>query len=553
MSKHPLVALASAVAIAIAAPALVAGCYTGDGVPDVSKGAHDPNGTATCVTPSPGASPLRRLTQSQYDNTVRDLLGDATHPAQSFPPDETSGEFSNATSLTVSPLLAQAYQTAAEALAAKAIAKKSTLLPCDPVSAGEDSCAKQFIAKFGRRAYRRPLTPVEASALFALYTTNKTGGTFDEGIQSVIEAMLQSAPFLYRVEFGATDTAKGSVLPLAPYEMASRLSYFLWNSMPDDVLLAAADTNALSTSDQIAAQARRMIADSKAHDTTRDFFDQWLKLKSLDGVSKDSATYPDFNDGVRASMLAETRAFVDWVMWSAGGSVETLLSSNVSFVDANTARLYGIQAPQGGGVVKTTLDASQRAGILTQPSILTIIAKPNQSSPVLRGKFVRERFLCQPLPPPPANLVIIPPEVKPGATTRERFAEHDKNPACAGCHTLMDPIGFGFEHYDGMGKFRTTDQNLPVDATGALSDSDVDGTFDGAVELAKKLAQSKAVKECVATEWFRYAFGRGETQDDSCSLTAAKKAFGGAQYDMRELLVALTLTDAFRFRPEVLP
>ena len=545
----------SALALAVAAPAVFAACYTGDGTSAGDPNAtHDPQGGASsCTTPSPGAAPLRRLTQSQYDNTVRDLLGDTTHPGTGFPPDATNGEFSNATSLTVSPLLAQGYQSAAEALAAKAVTNKATLLPCDPQTAGEDACAKQFIQKFGRRAYRRPLTPDELTALVSLYAANKQGGTFDEGIQAVIEALLQSGSFLYRVEYGAIDKAQANVVPLTGYEMASRLSYFLWDSMPDDALFAAADLNALATPDQIATQARRMIADPKAHDTTKDFFDQWLKLKSLANVSKDAATYPDWNDGLRASMIAETRAFLDWVMWGSDGKADTMLTSNVSFLDANTAKLYGVPAPQGSGLVKTTLDAKQRAGILTQPSILTIIAKPNQSSPVLRGKFVRERFLCQPLPPPPANLVIVPPEVKPGATTRERFAEHDKNPMCAGCHTLMDPIGFGFEHYDGMGKWRTLDQGLPVDATGALSDSDVDGPFDGAAALAQKLAQSKQVKECIATEWFRYAFGRGETQEDSCSLTAAKKTFAGAQYDMRELLVALTVTDAFRYRLEVKP
>jgi hypothetical protein len=553
-TKRHLFSRTSALALATLAPAIFAACYSGDGTPVDPNATHDPTGAAACATPSPGAAPLRRLTQSQYDNTVRDLLGDTTHPASGFPPDPTNGEFSNATSLTVSPLLAQGYQTAAEALAATAIANKASLLPCDPkAAAGEDACAKQFVEKLGRRAYRRPLTPDEVTALVALYAANKQGGTFDEGIQAVVEAMLQSAPFIYRVEFGAIDKAQGNVVPLTAYEMASRLSYFLWNSMPDDALFTAADQNALATPEQITAQARRMIADPKAHDTTKDFFDQWLKLKSLANVSKDAATYADWNDGLRSSMLAETRAFLDWVMWGSDGKVDTLLTSSVSFVDANTAKLYGVPAPQGSGLAKVTLDPSQRAGILTQPSILTIIAKPNQSSPVLRGKFVRERFLCQPLPPPPPDLVIVPPEVKPGATTRQRFAEHDKNPMCAGCHKMMDPIGFGFEHYDGVGKWRTVDQNLPVDATGALSDSDVDGAFDGAPALAAKLAQSKWVKDCIATEWFRYAFGRGETADDKCSLTAAKGSFSGAQYDMRELLVALTVTDAFRYRPEVKP
>jgi Protein of unknown function (DUF1592)/Protein of unknown function (DUF1588)/Protein of unknown function (DUF1587)/Protein of unknown function (DUF1595)/Protein of unknown function (DUF1585) len=554
-------ALAASLAVTVAFAASVGACSGDLGGPDDGSG-NGPGGSsgstnpaAACTTISPGAAPLRRLTQSQYNNVVRDLLGDATRPADGFPPDQTTGTFSNnAASQTVSPLLAQSYQQAAESLAATAITNKSAILPCDPAKAGEDACAKQFIQTFAKRAYRRPLAQAEVDALVALYTTNRQGATFDNGVQAVLEAVLNSATFLYMPELGLVDQAKpGNVVPLAPYEMASRLSFFLWNSMPDDALFAAADAGQLATPEQVSAQARRMIADPKAHDATREFFDQWMNLKALAAASKDSATYPAYTTDVKTSMLAETRAFLDYVMWQADGHVDTLLTAPVSFLDANTAKIYGVPAPNGSGLVKTSLDPSQRGGILTQPAVLTALAKPNQSSPILRGKFVRERLLCQQLPPPPANLVIVPPEVKPGATTRQRFAEHDKNPACAGCHSLMDPIGFGFEHFDGIGMWRTTDQNLPVDATGTLSSSDVDGPFDGVTDLAKKLATSSAVKDCVATEFYRYTLGRAETDADKCSLDAVKATFASKTYDMKELLVAITVTDAFRYRQEVKP
>ncbi len=539
---------APVVAALLAGAALAAACtgtIGGDPIGDRS------NSDPSCVAPTPGAALVRRLTQAQYNNTVRDLLGDTTHPADSFPPDETAGTFSNnASSQTVSPLLAQGYQQAAEALAAQAVTNKAKLLPCDP-SKGEDSCVRQFVQTFGKRAYRRVLTSAEIDALVALYTTNRQGATFDNGIQAVLEAVLNSASFLYLPEYGLPDQAKSGVVQLAPYEMASRLSYFLWNSMPDDALLEAADAGQLATIEQVVAQARRMVADSKARDATREFFDQWLSVKELESAGKDATTYPDYSSALRSSMLTETRAFLDHVMWQSDGRVETLLTAPFSFLDANTAKIYGVQA--GGPLQKTDLDPTQRAGVLTQPSLLAIFAKPNQSSPVQRGKFVRERFLCHPLPAPPPNLVTAPPEVKPGSTTRERFAEHDKDPACAGCHTLMDPIGFGFEHYDGIGKYRTTDQGISVNATGSVSASDVDGPFDGAPELARKLAQSETVKGCIATQWFRYTMGRGETDADKCSLSSATQAFAAAKYDMRELLVAITVTDAFRYRMEVKP
>lgn len=553
----------------LGAAALVAACTGAIGGDDSSNGSEAPGGgnttptsagtgprldpaTACVGAPSPGVAPLRRLTGSQYNNTVRDLLGDASNPADAFPPDETVGAFSNnAAALTVSPLLAQAYFTASETLSTKAITNKKALLPCDPAT-GEDACARLFVEKFGKRAFRRPLTPAEVNELIAIHDENKTGGTFDDGLGAVIEAVLNSAAFLYVEEYGNVADNKNGVLPVASFEMASRLSFFLWNSMPDDALFQAAERGELATAEQVTAQARRMIADPKAHDATREFYDQWLLLRHIDTATKDAAMYATFAPAMRTSMLAETRAFLDYATWQADGKVETLLTAPVSFLDSQTAPLYGLTV-SGTGLQKTNLDPTQRSGILTQPSILAAQAKPNQSSPILRGKFIRERFLCQNLPPPPPDLVIVPPEVKPGATTRERFAEHTAKPECAGCHTLMDPIGFGFEHYDGVGRYRTEDQGRPVDSTGALTVTDVDGTFNGVPELAKKLSGSQIVKDCIATQWYRYTMARAETETDKCSLAVTMKTFQNANYDIRELLVGITTTDSFRYRPEVKP
>jgi hypothetical protein len=518
----------------------------------------DPSGKAKgplCTsTPKPGPAPLRRLTQTEYDNTVRDLLGDTTAPAKSFPPDQKLGAYSNtATALTVSPLLAQGYESAAEGLATSAVANLKTLLPCDPVAMGEDACAQQFISAFGKKAFRRPLTDDEKATLLALYQTNKSGADFKNGIQAVLEAMLQGGPFLYRAEFGDVTKAQAGVVPLTSYEMASRLSYLLWGSMPDDALMTAADGDQLTTPDQIASQARRMLQDPKARPAIEQFYAEWLQIASLDGVAKDPKTYPDFTPTLRTSMQAETRAFVDWVMWSGDGRLETLLTAPVSFLNIELAHAYGVQGVTGTSLQQVSLDPKQRAGILTQLSVLTALGKPDRSSPVLRGKFVREQLFCQTIPSPPANIVIVPPTVTPGVSTRQAFAQHSTQDACKGCHALMDPIGFGFESFDGMGEYRTVDQGIPVDASGTLTSTDVNGSFDGAVDLATKVAGSKEVSACMVTQWFRYAFGRGDTPDDGCSLETATQAFDASNHDMRELLVALTQTDAFRFRPQVMP
>jgi hypothetical protein len=538
------------------------GATLGDGGVTVGNG-PDPQGAPgsgagtggpSCTVPSPGLAPLRRLTQSEYNNTVRDLLGDPTRPADAFPPDQQVGDFTNtAVALTVPPLLAQAYQSAAEQLAGVAVKNLSTLVPCDPTKTGEDACAQQFVAAFGKRAYRRPLTPQELDGLFALYQTNRSGADFANGIQAIVEAILQSASFLYRIEFGDVAQPMGRAVPLTSYEMASRLSYFLWGSMPDGVLFAAADAGQFATKEQLAAQARRMLKDPRARPAVQQFYTEWLTLDRVAGAVKDPTTYPQFTATLQSAMQKETLAFIDWVIWQSDARMQTMLTAPVSFLNAELATLYGVTGVTGTALQQVKLDPTQRAGLLTQPALMTVLGKPDRSSPVVRGKFVRERILCQTVSPPPANIVITPPHVTPGVSTRQTFSEHDKVPACKGCHALMDPIGFGFENFDGIGKWRTVDQGQPVDASGTLSSSDVDGPFHGVVELANKLAQSQEASDCVVTEWFRYAFARGETPDDACTMASLKRAFASASFDIRELLVGVTQTDAFRYRPEVIP
>jgi Protein of unknown function (DUF1592)/Protein of unknown function (DUF1588)/Protein of unknown function (DUF1587)/Protein of unknown function (DUF1595)/Protein of unknown function (DUF1585) len=517
-----------------------------------------PSGTsmtqADCTTLSPGASPLRRLTQGEYNNTVRDLLADTSSPASAFPPDQRQGDFSNtAVALTVSPLLAQSYETAAEALATTALGHLSTIVACDTTAMGEDACATQFITTFGKRAFRRPLTQDEQTTFMALYETNRAGADYNNGIQSIIEAILQSAPFLYRPEFGTASLAQGTVVPLTSYEMASRLSYFLWGSMPDDMLFAAADADALKTPVQIATQATRLLADPKAHPAVSQFFSEWMGVDEIANAPKDPTSYPGYTPQMVDAMQQETLAFADWAMWQSDAKLATFLTAPVSFVNQALAPVYGLKNITGNTVQQVQLDPTQRAGLITQAGVMAVLGKADRSSPVLRGKFIREKLFCQTVSPPPQNIVITPPTIMPGVSTREMFTMHSTVQPCKGCHTLMDPIGFGFENYDGIGQWRTTDQGQTVDASGTLSGTDTDGNFNGAVDLAHKLAQSPEVRDCVATEWFRYAMGRGESTDDTCTLASLKQSFSASQSDIRQLLVAVTQTPTFRYRNEVTP
>jgi hypothetical protein len=522
-----------------------------------SSGGGGASGGGPCTTAEVFASPLRRMTRFEYNNTTRDLLAVDIAPADRFPPDEVAGGFSNnASVLTVSPLLAEKYMEAAEALAAEGVKKLPQLLPCDPAQAGEAPCARQFIERFGRRAYRRHLAPTDIDRLMRAYTLGRTDGAFATGIEMVMRAMLQSPNFIYRFEIGVAARPGDKLVRLTQHEIAARMSYLLWSSMPDPSLEQVADGGQLSTKEQVATRARAMLDDPRARRAVPEFYRQWLGLGAIDSVLKDKQMFPAFTDDLRAAMRAEMPAFVEHVLWSADRRLSTMLTAPIGFVTTPLAALYGVSVPAGTTPQRVMFDPAERAGLLTQAAFLATHALPNQSSPVTRGKFVRELLMCQPPSAPPPDLNVTPPEVDPTRSTRERFAQHTANLACSPCHAVMDPIGFGFESYDAIGRFRTMDGNKPVDTSGEIVRSiDLDGKFQGARQLAEKLAASRQVHDCVATQWFRYAFGRFDGPGDTCSLAELRQSFMTSGGDLRELLVTLTQTESFlnRAAQEVQP
>lgn len=552
-------AVAVAVAFAIA-PACTGAIGENDGrdpgapATDGRGGVDEPGGTSTSAVcrdqVDPGRSPMRRLTRAEFDNTVRELLGETRDLGRAFAPEEESLGFrNNADALQLSPLLAEQIMEAAEKIATAAVARLPSFAPaCDVAKDGEDTCARRFVEGWGKRAWRRAITPEETTELLGIFVAGKSGGKYEDGIALVIQRMIQSPFFLYRVEEGDPSTARDGVVRLTGLETATRLSYMIWESPPDAALLADADSGALATAEGVAAAARRMLGDPRAKKAIADFHEQWLELEHLENVTKDATTYPGFDAATKKSLHGETATFLDEVFWKSG-KFEDLFTAPFTFMDAKVAAIYGVPAPSGSGFVKVAVDPSKRAGILTQPAVLALHAKPNQSSPVHRGKFVRERILCQQIAPPPNDLVVQAPDPDPKAPTRQRFAEHSANPVCASCHRLMDPIGFGFEHFDGVGRWRDLDGTFTVDASGEVFGSvDADGKFSGATELGAKLAKSEQVRSCVVTQWFRFAYGRGEITADACTMKALNEAFAKSGGDMRELLVALTQTPAFRFR-----
>ena len=491
--------------------------------------------TPACAVNAGQSVPLI-LTNLEYARTVRDLLGVSI--ADDFPPDESGGFAFTRDIAPVSSIRLDSYAKAASNIAMAAKGRLAAISPCDPASAGEDVCANQFIGSFGPRAFRRPLTPAETNTLHTAYVQNRTNSDFANGVAGVITAALTSAPF-YTLE---DPKEAGTVTPLGPYPIASRLSYFIYRSMPDQALFDAAAAGKLTTSGDIEVQAGRMLANPKAHDGVVQFFSEWLSLDRLATATKDPMFfYPTF-DAVRTDMATETTKFVESIFFGDGKWKSLLQSTQTWGLSAPLAALYDLNGESGD----LKLDSKVRAGILTQASFLSIASGSVESSPTLRGKFVREKLLCQPVPPPPANIEVLLP-LSPGQTNRARYvASIAVSPACAACHQLMDPIGYGFEEFDAIGRFRTSDNGGPVDATGNFVNANtIEGPFNGAVEMAGKLASSPATQDCATLQWFRFALSRAEAEEDACSIATAQQAIHGSD-SMVDLVVAIAKTDAFR-------
>jgi hypothetical protein len=395
--------------------------------------------------------------------------------------------------------------------------------------------------------FRRPVLAEEVTRLTALY--DKARGElkldFNEAIKLVVEGMLQSPGFVYRWELGPQQPTKdGALVKLTPYEVASRISYFLLRSTPDQALMDAAKAGTLSTDAEISAHVERLLAATPSHDSIIAFFGDWLKATApaIAGRNKDLETYPEFQPDLQAAMAAETDTFVGNVLFGGGDATLTsLLTSPATSVSGPLAKLYGV----ADGA--TALNPAERSGLLTRAAFLTVTAAADGSNPVKRGKRIYENLLCKVLVPP--SNVEIPPAAPPsaGGTTRDRFSKHSENP-CAGCHKVLDPLGFGFENYDGIGKFRSMDNGLPVNASSVMNMDGVDVSFNNGVELSAALAKSDEVRACFATQWLRYALDRNETADDAPSITAAVTAFKGGNYTVPALIKGVAAARSFRFR-----
>ncbi len=508
----------------------------GDGGSDDGDDGSDDGPAAGCEGASVAAAPMRRLTRLEYDNTVRQLLDDDSAPARGFAPDESVAGFAANAVAPISASQLDQYFDAAETLAATAVTDRwDTVVGC---SLDDAACLSDFIDEFGARALRRPLTDEESAGYRDLYdeTFDQQGAT--AAVEIVIEALLMSPSFLYHVEEAPAPDGEAELL--GDFEVASRLSYFVWASMPDDELFDLAHAGALSDPAVLEAQARRMLQDDRAASAVGSFHRQWLHIDALEDLVKDTEYFPEWSTALASSMEAETLAFADEVIRRGDGNLRTLLTASWSVIDDELAALYGVEGP-GDGFAVTELDGSERAGLLTHASFLASNAHAAETSWVYRGKFVRENLLCGELPAPPVGVEVNDP-LDPNRL---------EDPECSACHLQIDPIGMGLDAYSPIGAFRLVDEaGVDVDISGSIDDVPEVGAFEGGVELANGLADAPRVGDCMATQWFRFAARRKETPQDACTVGDLRGVFADSGQDIRELVVAIAVSDAFRFHQD---
>lgn len=541
-------------ALSIAGAAVV-GCTGAIGDPSEASGL-DPASDDAAKDALVDSTRFPRLTHAQWENTVRDLLKLATAPglSSSFttdPPGSTFGNDGNL--LKVTPGLWGDYQKAAETLGETVTKDTSLLAKLVPSDGDVEAKAKAFIDAFAFRAYRRPLADEETAQLVGLFKQGPalTGlpDPIAAGVQVVVTAVLQSPFFEYRVEVG--EKKDDGSIGLTSWEMASRLSYSLWNTMPDDELFAAAKSGALATNEGVETQARRLLDDKRAEPMIADFHAKLFDYDHFDSLNKDATLFPDWpSSGMDKTLRTEAEMFVREVTINQKGGLSQLLTANFTFVNDKLAPLYGLSGSYGPEFQKVALDPSQRAGFLTQIGFLAANASPRETDPIHRGVFVNLKIICADLPPPPGVIPPLPKDEGGTMTMRERISAHTgKNTCGSGCHgTMINPAGFAFETFDAVGKWRTTDKGKPVNAADTYPFADGAQTYDGPVQFAKVLAARPQVHQCYSGNWLEYTYGRQKAEGDTALIErVAAASMSGAS--TKELILKLVLERSFSRRP----
>ncbi len=536
--------LTVALSIAIAG---AAGC-----VGDIGDGGADkaPPGVTENFTPQ--APVMRRLLARQYLSSIRDLLGVEAAAAAVAPADQPLNGFDaiGASTFNVGDAVVADYETAARDAAAAAITgtKVHGYLGCTPSGAADSACYESFVTTFGRLAFRRRLGADEVADYVAVaMQAGEAYSSFDRGLEHAIAAMLQSPSFLYQVELGEPVEGYPGFRKLTGTEMATRLSFFLLDTTPSAELLDLGESGALD--EDVRSVALEMVERPEAQAAVRALYDEVLHLRGLPEVVKSPDLYPEFSPEVAQAMREETLRLLDDVVWTRDADFTEILTAGYTFVDPQLAALYGLPAPAAGEWARADWPADQpRAGFLTQGAFLASESHIELTSPTLRGKFIRERLLCQAINPPPNNVVTEFPDDTGLITMRQKLTAHQENPSCAGCHIATDIPGLAFENFDAIGQYRELDQGQAIDPSGTLDDR---GSFANAKELAGLIAEHPGLLDCSVRNVFRSSLGHVESEGEEAIIEELVTGFSGDGRRLKLLLVELASSDAFRFVGDV--
>jgi len=497
----------------------------------------------------PAQPALRRLTATQYSNAVTTLFGEGLVLPSSLEPDsEISGLLSVGAAVnSVSSYGVELYESAAYLIAEQVTEDpelRANFYPCEPVGPADDDCAAQLITAVGRAAWRRPLTASEIDRLATVITAiGEDAEDFHTGAMYAISAILQSPSFLYRTEHGVVDPDDLDRRRLSDFEIATRLSFLLWNTLPDDELLLAAESGELMTSAGLEVQARRMLSDERARDGVRNLFTELLGLYELDDLSKDPMTFTHASPDLGPSAREETLLLIEALLLEEDADFRELLTTQRTFVDRRLAALYSIAAPEEAGFGEVWLEADDgRRGLLGHASVLALHSHPTSTSATLRGKFVRTVLLCNEIPPPPGDVdTSIPEADSESPTLRERITTHLEDPSCSSCHQITDPIGLGLENFDGIGRWRDTENDAKIDPSG-----DLDGAeFSSAWALGEAVAEHEDLGPCVSSHVFQYATGHAIVDGEEALVDWLAESFAESGYSFQELLIQTILSDSF--------
>lgn len=500
------------------------------------------------------------LSRNEYERVIRDLL-DVGVDASGFTPD-VAGSSGFGTPGLINETEVNQFILGAEQVVKALGSKLTSILPCDAAASSELACVEAFLRTFGKRAFRRPVTDDEVR-LYATFYEKELRGTLQldsaAAKAALLSTILQSPAFIYHWERGNAALAKvgpeGDV-PLTPYEVASRLSFFLWGTMPDAELFAAADDGTLSSPSKVEEQARRLLASTRSNTTITSFHRQWLHLRNA--WPRDERKYPNWVGGTDIAAVSDVLQSLEHVLRKGTGTFGEMLTSRVGFVTQSLAKAYGIAGVATGAAQQVTLDEMTRPNLLTRVGILAQESNAFDEDPTKRGVLIRTQLLCQELAAPPADIPPLPTTA--GLSPRARHEEHLKNPGCAGCHQLTDAVGFAFSAYDAVGQYRAQDNTRTADIKGVLANVDgKDHVVNGPGDVGRVLLKSAEAHACFARQWARFALRReiDVEASDKQGWEFIFKRFGQSNHDVRELLVAIASSRSFLFRApgagEVMP